>query len=431
MPHGAAAPGFLGWRMVFAGFVAQLVYTSISFGPFGVFVTPLEREFGVSRSEVSAAAGIALVVMTAIGPFLGRWIDRGSLRRIMLVGVALSAAGTGLLSVAAAPWQLGLVYCALVALGAAIFGPLPSTALVANWFVRRRGIALGVTVAGATIGGALAPLVAARLIEELGWRHALLALGLGLAAFAAPVFALVVGRPAEVGQGPDGEAAPAPSSASSAAAGRPYATLELLADRNFLLLGIALALIFTSPLVASLHLVPFAEGLGIGRQDAAFVFTPVAICSLVGKLAFGAVSDRVDPRHALRFAVLLLVGGWLVLLLGPGYRELLLAGALLGLGIGAVVPLQGVLVGQYFRREAFGQVVGLAALLTLPIIAGANPAAGWLYDATGSYRAGFGLEVAGLVGAGLLISGLGAASPRELASPGPRVLGTPSEGGAG
>jgi MFS family permease len=234
-----------------------------------------------------------------------------------------------------------------------------------------------------------------------------------------------------VGQRPDGDAAPPPEASPSAAAGRPYATLELLGDRNFLLLGIALALIFTSPLVAALHLVPFAEGLGISRQDAAFVFTPVAICSLVGKLAFGAVSDRVDPRHALLFAVLLLVGGWLVLMIGPGYRELLLAGALLGLGIGAVVPLQGVLVGQYFRREAFGQVVGLAALLTLPIIAGANPATGWLYDATGSYRAGFALEVACLVGAGLLVSGLGAASPRELASPGPRVLGAPSEGGAG
>src|SRR5262245_4150045 len=247
MPHGATARGFLGWRMVFAGFVSQLVYTSMSFGPFGVFVTPLEREFGISRAGVSAAAGIALVVMTGIGPFLGRWIDRGSLRRIMLVGVALAAAGVGLLSVGTAPWQLGVVYCTLVALGTAVFGPLPSTALVANWFVRRRGIALGITVAGATLGGALAPVLAAALIEALGWRHALLALGLGMAAIAAPVFAFVVGRPSDVGQGPDGDPAPPPP-ARSAGAPRPYATLELLRDRNFLRLGLALALIFTSPL---------------------------------------------------------------------------------------------------------------------------------------------------------------------------------------
>jgi len=430
---GSPPPDFLGWRMVFAGFVAQLVYSSMSFNAFGLFVTPLEREFAITRAEVSAAAGISLVVMTGFAPVLGRWLDRGSLRRIMLAGIALAAAGTAALSLATAPWQLGLAFCTLVAFGTALFGPLPSMTLIANWFVRRRGIALGLTVAGATLGGALAPLLAARLIDALGWRHALQALGLGAAAIAAPIFALVVvGRPSEVGQAPDGDAAPEPAPAHAGVAPRPYATLELLRDRNFLLLALGFALIFTSPLVAQLHLVPFAEGLGISRQDAAFVFTPVALGSLFGKLAFGAVSDRIDPRFALRFAVLLLVGAWLVLLASPGYRELLVAGALLGLGIGAVVPLQGILVGRYFRREAFGQVVGLAGLLTLPIIAGANPLAGWLFDSTGSYRAGFLFELGCLVGAGLLVSGLRAGAPRELSTPaGPGVLGTTTEGEAG
>src|SRR5262249_49043775 len=126
----------------------------------------------------------------------------GSLRRILLLGVALAAVGDALLSAAMAPWQLALAFCTLVALGTAVCGPLPSTALVANWFVRRRGIALGVTVAGATIGGAIAPVVAAFLIERFGWRHALLALGLGMAAVAAPGFAGRVGEPSRAGPGP-------------------------------------------------------------------------------------------------------------------------------------------------------------------------------------------------------------------------------------
>jgi MFS family permease len=430
---GAPLPGFLGWRMVFAGFVAQLVYTAMGFGAFGVFVTPLEREFGASRAEISAAGGIALVVMTGLAPVLGRRLDRGSLRRIMLAGLAIAGAGAALLAEAASAWQAGLAFCALVALGTALFGPLPSMTLVANWFVHRRGIALGITVAGATIGGAVAPVVAAFLIDALGWRHALLGLGLGSVAIAAPVFALViVGRPSEVGQFPDGLAAPASTTAGAAGAPRPYQTLELLRDRRFLLLGFALALIYTSPLVSTLHLVPFAEGMGFARQDAAFVLTPVAICSLLGKLAFGAVSDRIDPRQALRFAVVLLVAGWLLLLASPTYRQVLVAGVLLGLGIGAVAPLQGVLVGRYFRREAFGQVVGLGALLTLPILAGASPVAGWLYDATGSYRAGFALEVGCLVAAGLLITALGAAAPGALSnSAGSRALGATTEGEMG
>jgi MFS family permease len=414
---------FLGWRMVFAGFIAQFVYSSMSFTAFGVFVTPLEREFGTSRASLSAAFGLSLLAMGAFAPILGRWIDRGSLRRIMLAGLVMASVGTCLLSRAEALWQLGLVFCTLVAFGTALYGPLPSVALVANWFVRRRGIALGVTVAGATLGGALAPVLAALLIDQFGWRDALLAFGLGFFALAAPVFAFgVVSRPAEVGQRPDGAAAPGAGVSHADTSVRAYTTSELLRDRNFLVLALGTALIFTSPLVATLHLVPFAEGLGFSRQDAAFVFIPVAACSLLGKLAFGAVADRVDPRHALRLAVLVLVAGWLVLLAGPDYPRLLLAGALLGLGIGAVVPLHGVLIGLCFRAEAFGQVMGLGGLLTLPIIAGANPLAGWLYDATGSYRAGFGLEAGCLLGAGLFFSALRIGTPAAVARAGAAAL---------
>jgi len=415
-PPDASLPRFLGWRMVFAGFVAQFVYSSMSLSAFGVFVMPLEREFDTSRASLSAAFGLSLLAMGSFAPVLGRWIDRGSLRRIMLAGLVLASVGTCLLSRATALWQLGVVFCTLVAFGTALYGPLPSMALVANWFVRRRGIALGVTVAGATLGGALAPALAALLIDQFGWRSALLAFGLGSLALAAPVFAFgVVSRPAEVGQRPDGDAAPEGGVSRAGMTVHAYATSELLRDRNFLVLALGTALIFTSPIVATLHLVPFAEGLGFSRQDAAFVFTPVAACSLLGKLAFGAVSDRVDPRHALRLAVLVLVAGWLVLLADPDYPRLLLAGALLGLGIGAVVPLHGVLIGLCFRAEAFGQVMGLGGLLTLPIIAGANPIAGWLYDATGSYRAGFGLEVGCLLGAGLFFSALRVGAPVALA----------------
>ena len=412
----APAQRFLGWRMVFAGFVAQLVYSSMSVSAFGVFVTPLEREFDTSRASLSTAFGVSLLAMGVFSPVLGRWIDRGSLRAIMLGGVALAGGGTLLLSQATSLWQLGLVYCTLVAFGTALYGPLPSMALVANWFVRRRGIALGVTVAGATFGSALAPVAAALLIDHFGWRQALLAFGVGSLALAAPVFAfVVVSRPAEVGQRPDGEPAAGGDASHAGTVGHAYATLELLRDRNFLALALGTALLFTSPIVATLHLVPFAEGLGFSRQDAAFVFTPVAACSLLGKLAFGAVSDRVDPRHALFLAVGVLVAGWLLLLAGPDYPQLLLAGALLGLGIGAVVPLHGVLIGLCFRGEAFGQVMGLGGLLTLPIVAGANPLAGWLFDATGSYQTGFGLEVGCLIAAGLCFSALRIGTPLGIA----------------
>lgn len=395
---------FLGWRVVAAAFVGQLVANSCTFSAFGVFVIPLAEEFHTTRGVISNGLGMAMLAMGFLSPFIGHWIDRGPVRRIMLGGVALCSAGLLLLSRASELWQLALLFCTAVSLGAALFGSLPSMALVGKWFVRRRGLALGIAVAGSTVSSAAAPALAAFLVDAVGWRDAIALFGIGALLVATPVFALTVVRsPEDVGQHPDGAAEPLPEVTSSVAG---TSVRALLRDRNFLLAAMGFALVFTSPIVTTTHLVSFAEDLGVSRRDASWVLSAVATCSLLGKIVFGLVVDRVDPRHALYLAVALLAGGWAVLLGDPGYTGLLLAGSLMGLGIGAVLPVQGVVLGLVFGRAGFGQVMGLGGLLTLPFIAGAGPAVGRLYDMTGRYDVAFGAEIAVLLLAGVLFAGL-------------------------
>lgn len=390
--------------MVAASFTGQLVANACTFSAFGVFVIPLAEEFRTTRGVISNGLGISLLMMGLLSPFVGRWVDRGPVRRLMLAGLGLCSAGLLLLSRASALWQVGLLYCSAVTVGAALFGSLPSIALVGKWFVRRRGLALGVAVAGATVSGAVAPALAAFLVEAVGWRGAVALFGVAALLLAAPVFALCVVRsPEDVGQHPDGAAEPLPEVAGDASA---VSARALLRDRNFLLVAFGFALLFTSPIVATAHLVPFVEDLGVGRRDASWVLSAIAIGSLVGKLVFGLVVDRVDPRHALYLALALLAGGWVTLLGGPGYAGLLLAGWLMGLGVGAVMPINGVVVGLIFGRAGFGQVTGLGGLLSLPFVAASGPAAGRLYDLTGSYRVAFGAEIALLLLAGVLFAGL-------------------------
>ena len=392
---------FHGWRIVAAGFTGQLVANSCTFAAFGVFVIPLAEEFRTSRGAISGGLGIAMLVMGLAGPVVGRAMDRGPVRRIMVGGVLLCSAGLLLLSRASELWQLALVFGTAVSLGAALYGPLPTTTLVGKWFVRRRGLALGLSVAGATVAGAAAPALAALLLEAFGWRSAVALFGVGSFALAAPVFALFVIRsPEDVGQHPDGgpeehAAAQGDGSGGSARA--------LLRDRNFYLVALGFALLFTSPIVATAHLVPFAEDLGVARTRASYLLSAVALFSLLGKLLFGLVADRVHPRHALAVAVGFLVGAWLVLLGEPDYAGLLLAGCLMGFGIGSVAPLHGVIVGLCFGRAGFGQVMGLGGLLSLPLIAGSAPLAGRLFDVSGSYRVAFAGEVGALLVAGLLL----------------------------
>jgi MFS family permease len=400
-----APDSFYGWHVVFAAFTAQFVANFGTLAGIGAFVTVIEQEFATDASTISNAIGGSILLMGLLGPLVGRAIDRGNQRAIMLTGVVVMSLGLLATSRAQTLWQLGIAFCLFVNLGIVLFGPIPSMALVSRWFVRRRGLAVAIAVAGATAASAASPVLSAWLIEldGVGWRGALVWYAIGCAGIAFPIFWLfLVKRPEELGQHPDGAAGPIaepePETGSYTAAG-------LLGDRNFLVISIGMALLFTSPIVCMVHLVPYAEkDLGIDRQAATYTFAVLAVFSLVGKLVFGLVADRIHPRRALWIAVSLLAASWAMLVGRPSYTGLLAVGALMGLGVGALAPLHAVLIGACFGRAGFGHVMGLGGLLSLPLIAGSTPLAGWLSVTTGDYRTAFAVEVGLLLLAGLLFT---------------------------
>ncbi|MEE2678376.1 MAG: MFS transporter [Myxococcota bacterium] len=385
---------FLGWRVVGAAFIAELVSMGASFSAFGVFVLPLAEHFETTRGVIASGIGVMLLVTGLLGPLLGRIIDRGPVKAMMLVGVCLLATGLFLTSRATTLLQAGAAFCGLAAVGTAMFGPLPAMAIVSNWFVRRRGLALGITVAGATAASMLAPPIAATLVDTVGWRNAIAALGIGAAVVALPVLALfIIPRPEEVGQAPDGDAVD-PSAPATASAGPE--TRALLRDPRLWWISFGFALVFASPIVIGIHFIPYAEDAGLSRLRAATFFSVMAPFSLLGKVAFGAIADRIDVRRALWVGIALMSGGWVGLLAGPTFPVLLGLATLFGLGVGALGPIQGVIIGQCFGRGAFGRVMGIGGLAGLPIIAGSAPLVGFLFDATGTYESGFTLQLAAL-----------------------------------
>ena len=392
---------FRGWRVVAAAFMSQFVANGCVFSVFGVFMVPIAMEFDTSRGVVSTGMGAGMLIMGLAGPLLGRVVDSGPVRSMMLVGLAMMSSGLVLLSRVESLWQAALVFCVAISLGSALFGPLPSTALVSNWFVRRRGLALGLTVSGATVAGLVAPPLAAWLIDGVGWRGAVVAMGIGGAVLAAPlIIAFVVRRPEDIGSIPDGAR---PTEANLPPPLDPPDTGALLRDPKLWIIAVGFALVFTSPIVMTAHVVAFAEDLGISRQRAAFFFSFVAPFSILGKLLFGLVVDRIDPRHAVWGALAVMAAAWLLLLTEPSANSLMLIGCVFGLGVGAVGPIHGVVVGVCFGRGAIGRVMGIGGLAGLPIIAGSGPLVGLLFDATGGYTAGFALQLVQLAGAALLM----------------------------
>ncbi|MBY0400923.1 MFS transporter, partial [Myxococcota bacterium] len=216
---------FLGPRMIGIAALANFLGAAVTFGAFGNFVGPLAETFGVPRSTIGLGASCIILSMGLAAPVVGRWLDSSRARAMMIWGAALTGAGLILLSRAQTLGQAAFAFIGPVCFGAALFGSVPSMALATNWFARRRGLALGFTVAGGTLASYFAPATAQLLIDAYGWRIAAAAFGAVTIGVAVPLFALfLIARPEEVGQRPDGDAplaTPAGSGAARAVAAAP------------------------------------------------------------------------------------------------------------------------------------------------------------------------------------------------------------------
>jgi len=388
---GSPQTPFLGWRIVGAAAIAQGIAIGFTMGTFGIFLEPMEKAFGVSRAAVSwGLAGMNLVMNLAM-PVLGGAMDRGSIRRIMIVGVVLNALAFVWISRATALWEMLAAYTLLASLGTAMFGPLASSTLVANWFDAQRGRALGIVNTGGPLGVALAAPLASWGVVQLGWRETLMLFAITTLAVSLPaVWFLVVSRPSEAGQFSDGVAALDPVAPRSDAPAAPELSARSLAgSRHFWSVAIACGLPIASSIVFTAHLVAFAMGLGANAQSASLLVSVQAAAAIGGTLLFGWLADRMPLPTLLLGSIALQMCLLGVFMSEPSYAALLPTVAVMGVCMGGMLPVCGAMIGLNFGASAFGRVLGLVFVVSLPLAVIGPPAAGAIYDATGSYQRAF------------------------------------------
>lgn len=380
---------FYGWRIVGLTVLAQLIAVGCTSYIFGIYVAPVATELDASRLVVTSGLAVLLLSMTFVTPVLGHWLDRHSIRNAMSLGALLMGLGFGALSLATAIWQMGLILVFLVGLGAAMLGHLPSSKLVTNWFSAQRGRALGISTLGTSLGGFLLPPLAAWLILTIGWRGSLFCLSLSILFVVLPlVYLTVVNTPRDLGLEVDGGAGLAvpDTGLETAVAQAPSAGVrEILSNRSFWGIGLCVGCMASLGAVFLTHFAPYATEYDFSLAQAALVMSCYAVTAMVGKLGFGYLADSYDKRLLLRIAIVWNSLFW-VIYLGPhSLTAMMLGGAVLGLGSGAVMPLWNALVGACFGRLVFARTMGYMSLLTLPLIVFPMPLGGWIYDQTGSY----------------------------------------------
>lgn len=408
---GARHPG--SWRypvVVLVAFCTLIGASGFRSAP-GVLIEPLHAEFGWSTATISSAVSLNLLLYGLFSPFAAALMERFGVRRVVVAALCAVACGSGLTVFMTAPWQLWLLWGVVIGAGTGSMA-MPFVAVVtARWFVARRGLVTGILTAAQATGQLVFLPIIAHLAMHFGWRLPALVIA-GMALYVVPLVVFLLREyPADVGLPALGATAQDPGVTRSTPRGNPARTaLAALAGavrhRTFWLLALSFAICgaTTNGLVGT-HFVPAAHDHGMPATTAAGLLALVGIFDVLGTVASGWLTDRIDPRLLL-LAYYGLRGVSLValpLVIGPHVQPPLWAFIVFyGLDWVATVPPTVALCVRAFGRTGpivFGWVfashqVGAAV---------AALGAGVLRDATGSYDGAW-FAAAGLCGIGALAS---------------------------
>lgn len=386
---------FYGWKIVAVTFVTLFISVGFSFYSFGVFFPVLVEEFGGSHFSVSLAIPIMNIVTGILAPFLGRALDRGSVRRIMILGAVLMALGLFQLSFVQSIWYFYFILAVFLGVGAAMLGPMASSTLVARWFMRRRGTALGIATMGISLSGVVMVPLAMYLITTIGWRITFILYGITALVLVVPLVRFfVIDRPEDIGLNPDGaqglsSLGVVPPGAALDTRDDAWSALETMRNRNFWIITLVVGLNFCANGAILIHIVDHVQQLGFSDAQSPWVLSAIAAMGVVGKILFGWIADFIDKRAAFWLAMTLQISGAALFSFVQTYPALIATGAIFGLGMGGIVPLWGSLIGAAFGRNVFGRVMGLMSPCMLPIQSAGIPFAGYIFDEKGSYIVAF------------------------------------------
>jgi MFS family permease len=384
---------FYGYVILAICFLNMLVMRGIT-SSFSVFYIALLDEFRWSHGTAATIASVNFLVYALVSPLVGWAFDRVGPRRLMPLAGALVGAGFLLSSLSRLLWQLYATYGVVVALGQSGLGFVIHAALISRWFVRHRGMAIGLATMGQGIGALLLVPLAQVIISTSGWRAAFAVMGMIFLAVVVPANAIFQrGSPADLGQLPDGGAA-APAGRSGnrpvrVSAGRAWTVGEALRSFPFwsitlghFALGSALFMIYT-------HLVAHLTDQGLSRLLAAFVFGLIGFVRVGGEPLWGLLSDRLgrDRAYAIAISLTLLgVVGLALIVTGAPLWVVYAIAVLYGISHTAGNPTYGAMIGDIFGGPTVGIIFGfLEVSFGLGSALGAW-AGGYLYDATGSYH---------------------------------------------
>jgi len=383
---------FYGWLVVFSMFMTLLVHAGAGFYVFGIFYKPLAEEFGWDLASISLAMTVYMLTMGLTAPIMGRMTDRFGEKTVILTGALIAGTGLLLLSRTTSLGEFYFLYF-VVGLGFSGCGIIPASSAITNWFAKKRGIAIGLAMAGVSVGAFTITLAAGYIMAGNGWRFAYCFLGILSLVLVIPLVLLVMkNTPQEIGLLPDGG-----PSAYGEGTGRVTPKTSCIADlegwtagmairnQSFWLIALGFFLIFFSIGAVLQHEVNYLTDMGISRLVAASALAFTGGFGGLGKISFGYLADRVSPKNVAILSFAMQAAGIIILIFATSMTSFWAFAFIFGFAMGGQIALQPLIIADLFGLASFGTIYGIVTLAAASGTALGPVLAGLVYDLSGSY----------------------------------------------
>jgi MFS family permease len=363
------------WRLCLCVLISTI--GGVGMWSFPVALPTVQLEFGVLRADASLPFTLVMVGFALGSVLIGRLVDRFGVVLPLCCGAISMALGYIAAGYATSLWQLALAHGLLIGVGAsASFGPL--IADISHWFVKRRGIAVGLASAGNYISGALWPPVLQYFTATDGWRVTHIGVGLFCAVVLLPLAFTLRRRPPPHRATSTGAQAAAVQNAFGFS---PNALLVLLS-----VAGVACCVAMSMPQV---HIVAYCGDLGYGVARGAEMLSLMLGFGIVSRVAAGFIADHIGGLWTLLLSSVLQGVALFLYFSFEGLASLYVISALFGLFQGGIVPMYAVIVRDFFSPREAATRLGVVLMATLFGMALGGWMSGLVFDLTGSYRAAF------------------------------------------
>lgn len=371
---------YYGWYIAVALAITETVSYGIMYYAFSVFITPMEESLGWSRSELTGGFSLALLIAGILAVPVGYWLDKRGSRALMSVG---SVGATILIIAWSQVTTLNEFIIIWVLMGFCYAAVLyePAFAVIATWFVQKRGTAMAVVTFVAGFASTIFIPLSDALLVAFGWRQAILILGIMLGVITIPLHALILRRrPSDLGLHPDGEP---PSIQKNQAPSINLASV--LKSRFFWILTLAFALSSVSMAAVRVHFIPILISFGINPSTAALASGSIGIMQVVGRVFFAPLESRFSSKTMVIGVFILLGFSITILLIGTSPFLIILFIALFGMAVGTYTLARPVIVADVYGATYYGRISSVMAIFLTFAMTIAPFGAGVIFDVFNTY----------------------------------------------